>query len=86
MLPVGVRYDVALRYDVTNNPSDKLTCAMLGLDRHQVRLCRRESGSGLALLEATNTATEECRKQFATERWNCSMTHAQRNRLMKKGK
>ena len=30
-------------------------------------------------------ATSQCRKQFANDRWNCTMTFAQRNRLMEKG-
>ncbi|XP_067869269.1 protein Wnt-9b [Heterodontus francisci] len=58
-------------------------CDSLKLFRRQKRLCRREPGLAEGLRDAIRLSALECRYQFRTERWNCSLEG--RGSLIKRG-
>ncbi|TRY84055.1 hypothetical protein DNTS_014924 [Danionella cerebrum] len=58
-------------------------CEQMTLTRRQKRLCRREPGLAETLRESVRLSLLECRFQFRSERWNCSMDG--RGSLLKRG-
>lgn len=62
-------------------------CKNLFLTKKQQKLCNRDDGMVLVLLDAFRLSLTECRQQFKHERWNCSMTNdAQRLNIVKEGR
>lgn len=59
-------------------------CEQMTLTRRQKRLCRREPGLAETLRESVRLSLLECRYQFRSERWNCSLDG--RGSLLKRGK
>lgn len=58
-------------------------CEQMTLTRRQKRLCRREPGLAETLRESVRLSLLECRYQFRSERWNCSLDG--RGSLLKRG-
>lgn len=58
-------------------------CEQMSLSRRQKRTCRREPGLAETLRESVRLSLLECRYQFRSERWNCSLEG--RGALLKRG-